>query len=350
MEKTLRYITEKTAALIITHENRRYLTGFPSSLGYLLMTQDGNKLFVDGRYFEAANKKAVDCEVVLMDKLIEQLNNEFASKNIEKLLIETEVSVSVLESLKRKLGVKVTASSALTNKLHTLRSVKKRDEINSIVSAQRIAEKAYYDVLDFIKVGKTEKEIAAFLEYRMKLHGAEKIAFETIAVSGKNSSMPHGVPTDKKVENGDFITLDFGAVINGYCSDMTRTVAVGFASDEMKWVYSTVLEAQQKVIDTVKAGVFCSGADNAARSVIEAAGYGEYFSHSTGHGVGLEIHEMPTLSKKATDVKLRAGQIVTDEPGIYLPEKFGVRIEDMLLVQKNGCKNLTKAEKHLIIL
>lgn len=350
MEKTLRYITDKTAALIITHENRRYLTGFPSSLGYLLMTQDGNKLFVDGRYFEAASKKAVNCEIVLMDKLIEQLNNEFKSKNIDKLLVETEISVSVFESLKRRLNVKVTASKPLTNKLYMLRSVKKRDEVNCIVSAQRIAEKAFEDALDFIKVGKTEREIAAFLEYRMKLYGAEKIAFETIAVSGKNSSMPHGVPTDKKVENGDFITLDFGSVINGYRSDMTRTVAVGFATDEMNQVYNTVLQAQQKVIETVSAGVLCADADNAARGVIEAAGYGEYFNHSTGHGVGLEIHEMPTLSQKAGSVKLRAGQIVTDEPGIYLPEKFGVRIEDMLLVQKNGCKNLTKAEKHLIIL
>ncbi len=350
MEKTLRYITEKTAVLIITYENRRYLTGFPSSLGYLLMTKNGNKLFVDGRYFEAALNKAVNCEVVLMDKLIEQLNNEFLKQGIEKILVESENSVSVFENLKRKLNVKVIASKPLTNKLYTLRSVKKRDEINSIIAAQRIAEKAFEDVLDFIETGKSEREIAAFLEYRMKLYGAEKIAFETIAVSGKNSSMPHGVPTDKKVESGDFITLDFGAVINGYCSDMTRTVAVGFATDEMKEVYSTVLEAQQKVIETVSAGVLCSDADKAARSIIEAAGYGEYFNHSTGHGVGLEIHEMPTLSKTAGDNKLRAGQIVTDEPGIYLPGKFGVRIEDMLLIQKNNCKNLTKAEKHLIIL
>lgn len=350
MQNTLRYITEKTAVLIITHENRRYLTGFPSSLGYLLMTKNGNKLFVDGRYFEAAENTAVNCEVVLMDKLIEQLNTEFADQGIEKLLIETENSVSVYESLKRKLNVKVTPSTPLTGKLQTLRSIKKRDEISSIIAAQRIAEKAFDDVLDFIKTGKTEREIAAFLEYRMKLYGAEKIAFETIAVSGKNSSMPHGVPTDKKIENGDFITLDFGAVINGYCSDMTRTVAVGFASDEMKRVYDTVLAAQQKVIETVSAGVVCSDADRAARSVIEEAGYGDFFTHSTGHGVGLEIHETPTLSKNAVDIKLRAGQIVTDEPGIYIPNKFGVRIEDMLLVQKNGCKNLTKAPKHLIIL
>ena len=347
---TLRYINSKTAALIITEENRRYLTGFPSSLGYLLMSEKGNALFVDGRYFEAAQKKAVNCRVVLMDKLIEQLNDEITQQGIEKILIETENSVLAFESLKKKLNAKVSASAPLSAKLKTLRSVKKRDEINSITQAQRIAEKAYADVLDFIKVGRTEREIAAFLEYRMKLYGAEKIAFETIAISGKNTSMPHGVPTDKKVESGDFVTMDFGAVINGYCSDMTRTVAVGFATDEMKQVYATVLKAQLAAESKTKAGVLCREVDAAARDIIASASYGEYFCHSTGHGVGLEIHEMPTLSPKAGELKLRAGQLVTDEPGIYLPEKFGVRIEDMLLIQKNGCKNLTKAAKDLIIL
>ena len=350
MDKTLRYVTDKTAALIITHENRRYLTGFPSSLGYLLMTKEGNKLFVDGRYFEAANNRAVDCDVVLMDDLTEQLNREITNQGIEKILIETENNISVYKGLRKKLSAKITASKPLSDKLKTLRSVKKRDEITCIAEAQRIAEKAFDDALGFIKTGKSEREIAAFLEYRMKLYGSEKAAFETIAVSGKNSSQPHGVPTDKKVENGDFVTMDFGAVVNGYCSDMTRTVAVGFATDEMKEVYGTVLAAQQRVIETVSAGVLCVDADYAARSVIEAAGYGEFFCHSTGHGVGLEIHEAPYLSLKAGKTKLRAGQVVTDEPGIYLPDKFGVRIEDMLLVQKNGCKNLTKAAKDLIIL
>ena len=347
---TLRYINSKTAALIITEENRRYLTGFVSSLGYLLMTEKGNTLFVDGRYFEAAQKKAVNCEVVLMDRLTAQLNEEMGKQGVEKLLIETENTVSAANSLKKNLSAKVTPSKPLSGKLKTLRSVKKRDEVNSIIEAQRIAEKAYADVLDFIKVGKTEREIAAFLEYRMKLYGAEKIAFETIAISGKNTSMPHGVPTDKKVESGDFVTMDFGAVINGYCSDMTRTVAVGFATDEMKQVYETVLQAQKAAESAAKAGVFCRDVDAAARDIISSAGYGEYFCHSTGHGVGLEIHEMPALSPKAGELKLRAGQVVTDEPGIYLPEKFGVRIEDMLLIQKNGCKNLTKAAKDLIIL
>lgn len=350
MKKTLRYVTDTTAALIITPENRRYLTGFESSLGYLLMTKNGSILFVDGRYFEAAVNRATNCEVVLLEKLTEQLNAECQRLGINKIIIETENEISLFEHLKKNLNTKVTPSKSLSDKLVTMRSVKKRDEVASIVAAQRIAEKAYDDVLNFIKVGITEREIAAFLEYKMKLYGCEKTAFETIVVSGKNSSQPHGVPTDKKVENGDFITLDFGAVINGYCSDMTRTVAVGFATDEMRRVYNTVLSAQNKVVETVSAGVLCSDVDRAAREIIEAAGYGKFFSHSTGHGVGLQIHEKPTLSPKSGDIKLRVGQVVTDEPGIYMPGKFGVRIEDMLLVQKNGCKNLTKATKDLIIL
>lgn len=350
MNKTLRYITDTTAVLIYTPVNRRYLTGFPSSLGYLLMTSAGNKLFVDGRYFEAAKKKAVDTEVVLFKKIIPELNDELKKQGIKKLLIETEVEYSFYAALKAKLEVKVTPSGALSDKLLSLRSVKRKEETDSVIAAQRIAEKAFDDILQFIKVGVTEKEIAALLEYKMKQYGAEGIAFETIAVSGANSSLPHGVPTEKRVEEGDFVTMDFGAVINGYCSDMTRTVAVGHATDEMIKVYNTVLAANENVIRIVKAGTVCKDADAAARDIITGAGFGEFFGHSTGHGVGLMIHERPNLSPTAENIKLRSGQIVTDEPGIYIPGKFGVRIEDMLLVRKNDCKNLTKAPKQLIIL
>lgn len=347
---TLRYITDKTSVLIYTPTNRRYLTGFSSTLGYLLMTINGNTLFVDSRYFEAATKKTVNAKVVLIGSFISELNTELEKQGVEKLLIETENDIAFYNALKSKLKVKVVPSQPLSDRLTVLRSVKKKEEVDSIVAAQQIAEKAFDDVLSFIKEGKTEKEIAAFLEYRMKLYGAEGIAFETIAVSGANSSLPHGVPSEKPVSSGDFITMDFGATVNGYCSDMTRTVAVGHITDEMEKVYNTVLEAQMKVIDTVRAGVRCVDADAAAREVIVSNGYGEFFGHGTGHGVGLEIHEKPSLSPKAGEVKLRAGQIITDEPGIYLPEKFGVRIEDMLYIRKNGCKNLTKAPKHLIIL
>ena len=350
MNGTLRYVNDSTAVLIFTPVNRRYLTGFQSSLGYLLMTSGGNRLIVDGRYFEAASKKAVGAEVVLMEKLYSQLGAYLKEAGVKKLLIETENSVAFYQSLKSALEVKVIPSSALSARLLSMRSVKRREEVGCITAAQRIAEKAFEDILGFIKPGVTERQTAALLEYRMKQYGAEGIAFETIAVSGKNSSLPHGVPTDKPIENGDFVTMDFGAEVNGYKSDMTRTVAVGYATDEMEEVYATVLAAQEKVIETVKAGITGKDADAAARSIIEAKGFGAYFSHSTGHGVGLEIHEKPNLSASSDGIRLRAGQVVTDEPGIYLPEKFGVRIEDMLLVRKNDCKNLTKAPKQLIIL
>ena len=231
-----------------------------------------------------------------------------------------------------------------------MRSVKTKWEVENIITAQRIAEKAFDDILDFIKVGATEKQIAATLEYKMMCYGAEKPAFDSVVVSGANSSMPHGVPSDKKIEKGDFITMDFGAMYNGYCSDMTRTVCVGFATDEMKTVYNTVLAAQKASEKLVAAGAEGYLVDKGAREVIENAGYGEYFGHATGHGIGLFVHERPTVSPKIKNIKLKTGQIISNEPGIYLPKKFGVRIEDMLFVKKNGCKNLTNSPKDLIIL
>lgn len=346
----LRYVNEKNAVLIFTPTNRRYITGFNSSLGYLLLTQDENILFVDGRYFEAALKNATNVSVVLTKNIIEQINSVIKDKSIEKLFIEVENNISLYYELKKKLNVKVVPSEALSNRICQMRSIKTKCEIESILSAQRIAEKAYCDTLEFIKTGVSEREIAAFLEYRMKMYGSEAEAFDTIAVSGPNSSLPHGVPTDRRVCDGDFITMDFGAKINGYCSDMTRTVAVGYATDEMQEVYATVLSAQKNVEEAVKAGMLCSEVDALARSVIISAGYGANFTHSTGHGIGLEVHEIPTISPRNTTSKLRAGQVVSNEPGIYLTGKFGVRIEDMLLITKSGCKNLTNSEKHLIIL
>ncbi len=346
----LRYVTSTTAVLVSTPENRRYLSGFQSSLGYLLLTQNGNKLFVDGRYIEAAKNNAVGVEVVLLKQFLSQLNAELSAQKVSKLLIENEVPFSFFNLLKKNLSVKVVPSKSLSDRLLTLRSVKKREELESITAAQRIAEKAFLETLNFIKTGVTEKQIAAFLNYQMALLGSEKEAFETIAISGCNTSLPHGVPTDKPVLNGEFVTMDFGAVINGYASDMTRTVAVGGVTEEMHKVYNTVLLAQSAAEKAVCAGALCNSVDSAARNVITNAGYGEYFTHSTGHGVGLEIHEKPTLSPQNKAEKLRAGQVVTNEPGIYIPANFGVRIEDMLYVRKNDCKNLTKAPKHLIIL
>ena len=204
-------------------------------------------------------------------------------------------------------------------------------------------------MLPFIRPGVTEKEVAARLQYLMLLHGAEKMSFDPIVVSGENGAMPHGVPGEKKIQAGEFVTMDFGCVAEGYCSDMTRTVAVGFVTEEMGQVYETVLKAQQAGIAATRAGVSAKSVDLAARKVISDAGYGQYFSHSYGHGVGVEIHEKPNVSP-ANDMLLPAGAVTSAEPGIYLPGRFGVRIENVVVVTENGCIDLAEAPKELLIL
>jgi len=349
IESIKNLIAEDTAVLIYTPVSRLYLSGFESSLGYLFITKEKTVLFVDGRYIEAAQKGVnSDIEVRLFTKLSEQVK-EFLGEKIKKLLVETSDTVADVRGFERLFGVEVLPSDELEGTLRTLRLIKNDYEIDCIIKAQQMAEKAFDEILGFIRPGVTEIEIAAELEYRMKLAGSECVSFETIAVCGEKSSMPHGVPGDKVVKSGDFITMDFGAVYKGYHSDMTRTVAVGYATDEMKKVYDIVLSANLAAIEKVQEGAKASEVDLAARDIITKAGYGKEFSHSTGHGVGLEIHEAPTVSFKNETI-LKAGQVITIEPGIYLPGKFGVRTEDMVVVTKNGCNNLTKAEKKLIII
>lgn len=338
-------------ALIISPENRRYFTGFESSDGFLIVSSDHSVFITDGRYIEAAKNRISNCEVKLLGKTYPQISETLAEMNCKHLLVEsTRMTVSTYNSLKGVLkSTTVSTDSTLDAIINSIRSIKSENEIESVKKAQKIAEDAFQHILKFIKVGVTEKEIALELDFFMLRNGGEALSFETIAVSGKNSSMPHGVPSHKKIENGDFITMDFGTVINGYHSDMTRTIAVGFATDEMKIVYDTVLKAQQNCLENIKAGVSCKDGDMFARKIINDSGYGKYFIHSTGHGVGVEIHEFPNLSP-ASDSILKKGNLVTVEPGIYIPGKFGVRIEDMALVTENGCCNLTNAPKDLIIL
>lgn len=338
------------AALIFTPVGRQYISGFCSSLGYLFITQDASVLFVDGRYIEAAETKvSKDITVLLITDLAKQVKSLLKENNIKTLITETSVTVSDIKDFEKLFGTAVCPSQSLEEKLKSLRLVKSENEIECILKAQQIAEMAFDDILNFIRPGVTENEIAARLEYVMKVAGSEEPSFSTIAVTGQKTSMPHGTPSDIKVKTGDFITMDFGAVYGGYHSDMTRTIAVGSVTDEMKMVYNTVLKANIKALEAVKAGITAAEVDLAARNVIKAAGYGEYFTHSTGHGVGLDIHEAPTVSFKNTSPLLE-GAIITIEPGIYIKGKFGVRIEDMVIVTKNGCNNLTKAPKSLIII
>jgi Xaa-Pro aminopeptidase len=230
-----------------------------------------------------------------------------------------------------------------------LREVKEQAEVDCIVAAQRIAEQALEKLLPFIKPGAVENELAAELEHQMRVLGSTGVSFPTILVSGAKSSLPHGTPGDKKIEYGDFVTIDFGAMVGGYHSDMTRTFAVGTATDEMKKVYDTVLRAQLAGIEALEVGVPGCQVDKAARDIIEQAGYGKYFGHGLGHSLGLNIHESPRASK-AWPHPFKEGNIITIEPGIYLPGKFGVRIEDMVYLSPEGKKNLTKAPKELLIL
>ena len=336
-------------ALIFTEQNRFYLTGFASSYGILLVLKNSAYLLIDGRYFEAAQNSVSTAQVVLLNKPLRQISEIAKQNKITKIFTETEISVSQLRSFEQCDGVLVEPSNKLTDTILVSRSVKTETEIECILGAQRIAEKALERTLPKIQAGITEKQIAAELEYQMKLLGADGISFETIAISGKNTSMPHGVPTDKKVQNGEFITLDFGAIYKGYHSDMTRTLALGNVSEKMKNIYNIVLSSNIESINSVKAGISAKDVDKVARNVISDAGFGEMFVHSTGHGVGIDIHELPNISFKNTDC-LKKNQIITIEPGIYIPNEFGVRIEDMVVVNDDSCRNLTNFEKSLIII
>lgn len=337
------------AYLIISPENRRYLTGFPSTAGYLMITKSEAVFLADSRYIEAAQNCIRDCECVLLTDFSAQLGGYIEKFNVEKLFLEGEsLSVSSAESIKKICRRECDFTKA-DKEISALRRIKSEEEKNKILKAQSVAENAFENVLGFIKEGVTEREIALTLDFFMLRNGAEAVSFETIAVSGRNSSMPHGVPSDKKIEKGDFITMDFGAVVDGYHSDMTRTVAVGEVSSKQAEVYETVLSAQKNCLGILRSGVSCKDADAAARDIIRNAGYGEFFGHGTGHGVGIEIHEAPTLNPRSGEI-LKKGDIVTVEPGIYLPSEFGVRIEDMAYITENGCENLTKSPKNLIIL
>ena len=351
LQRELKKLGDNYAALIISPENRRYFTSFPSSDGFLIVNADRAIFITDGRYIEAAEKQAKNCEVMLQNRIFPQIAEILEGMKCDHLLVEaSRMTLDFYNSLKGSAkNIAIQTDTYLDSLINSLRSVKTKKELECIKAAQKITDGAFAHICKFIKEGVTEREIGLELDFYMLSHGGEALSFETIAVSGANTSMPHGVPGDKKVQNGDFITMDFGTVVDGYHSDMTRTVALGFATDEMKKVYETVLKAQTACINGLRAGLTGIEGDALSRDVIENKGFGEYFTHSTGHGVGIEIHEYPNLNK-ANDVPLVPGQIVTVEPGIYVPGKFGVRIEDMVFITENGCEDLTHSPKELIIL
>ena len=338
------------AMLLTSEANCYYATGFMGE-GIALVTRRGSWYFTDSRYTEAADKAIGNAAVireVSREKPFSVLINEaLAEAGAEKAGFEEQrMTVAEHAVYSEKLHCTLTPASSLMTEL---RGSKDEEELSCMTAAQRIAEGALEQILKEIRPGMTEKEIAARLNYLMVSAGAEKTSFDTIVASGPNGSMPHAVPGMRKVREGDFITMDFGCVYKGYCSDMTRTVALGRPSDEMRNVYDIVLQAQLAGIAAAKAGVTGAAIDGAARKVIQDAGYGAYFGHSFGHSLGIDIHEAPNAAP-GNDKPMPDGAVVSAEPGIYLPGKFGVRIEDVMILRSDGAQVITKAPKALLVL
>lgn len=339
------------AALIFSVYNRRYFTGFESSDGILLVTKDAACFLTDFRYIEAARAQVKDCEILMLENQKKQLTELCSRYNVKTACFEArEMPFAEVQALKTSLPeVKFDESNSLSDIIEQLRMIKTADEVEEIVKAQAITDASFKHILEFIKPGVSERDLAIEIEFFMKKSGAKGPSFDLIVVSGENSSLPHGVPGDRKLQKGDFVTIDIGDIVGGYCSDMTRTVALGAVTDEMKKVYDTVLKAQLAALEAVKPGVICSDIDKVARDIIYDAGYTGCFGHGLGHSVGLQIHENPRFSP-ACSVTTRAGMIMTVEPGIYLAGRFGVRIEDLVLITEDGCRDFTKSPKELIIL
>ncbi len=339
------------AALITSTVNRYYLTGMRSTAGHLLVTRDGGYAIFDFRYIEAARKAVKDCEVILQDKLEEQLAELANKHNVRRLALEiTYQTVGEMNHFKEIFPeAEILTDDRVDKAILELRKIKDETELDAIRKAQSITDKSFSEMLSFIKAGMTERQIAAELEYRLKKNGADGLAFDTICVAGPNSSMPHGVPGDRPVQAGDFLTMDFGAAYAGYCSDMTRTVAIGHVTEEMEKVYDLVLKAQLASIAKIAPGVPCVEVDAAARDMIYGAGYEGCFGHGTGHSLGIQIHEEPRFSS-ISKADCEAGIVMSVEPGVYLSGRFGCRIEDIVVITENGCEDLTHSPKELIIL
>lgn len=353
IQRLLEGLPEGIDGVLITSEvGRAYFTGMRSSAGTALLLKGAESYFIiDFRYIEKARRVVQDCQVILQGKLFEQLRELCVQHHVKKLAIESDyLTVSDYMRYKKSLPeVALVMETRVNQLMREMRAVKSPLELESIQAAQKITDDAFTHICGYIKAGMTDRQVAGELLDFTYRHGSEGPSFDYIVVSGKNSSMPHGVPTDKIIQPGDFITMDFGCKINGYCSDMTRTVAVGQVSEEQKRVYDIVLKANEAAIRAVREGVPCKAVDAAARELIAKEGYGDCFGHSTGHSVGLEIHESPAFSG-LDETLCQPGMVITVEPGIYLDGRFGVRIEDMVCVTKEGCLDLTASTKELLVL
>ena len=337
------------AMMITSQSGERYALGFHGE-GLLLVTRDGARYSTDGRYIEAAREKITGAEVVLATPEKGHLafvKEYIEAKNLHNIGFESgAMTVDGHRKYEQALpGILVPAQKLLDD----LRASKDQGELALMRQAQEITDEAFKAILNFIRPNMTEREIAARLVYELMSRGGDKVSFDPIVAAGSNGSRPHSVPGDQVADTGMFITMDFGCKVEGYCSDMTRTVALGSPTQEMEAVYNAVLAAQRAGINAARAGVTGQEIDEAARRVLREAGYGEYFSHSFGHSLGVDIHESPNAGSKETR-PMPVGAVISAEPGVYIPGKFGVRIEDVLILNENGCEDSTRSPKDLIVL
>lgn len=336
------------AVLISNGNNMRYVSGFAGETGYLYISNKHHIVITDFRYTYQAEAEAKGYEIVTIGSggYEEAINDILRTDNVKRLGFESkDMLYSKYEEFTDKLNVDELIP--IKDEITSLRKIKTHKEQEYIRQAESIGDKVFTEILTYIKPGMTELDVAARIEYLLKVYGGERLSFSAIVASGVNSSMPHAVPSNKKIEIGDFLTMDFGCVYEGYCSDMTRTIVIGKASDKQKEIYNIVLEAQLAALDVIKAGLKGRDVDKVARDIIYNAGYEGCFGHGLGHSVGLFIHEDPRLSP-SEEQTIEAGMIETVEPGIYVRGFGGVRIEDLVLVTEDGHINYTKSDKSLI--
>ena len=333
------------AILICKPENIRYISGFTGTTGYVIITKTDAQFITDFRYLEQAQKECVGFSIIEIsnrEALIDLIKNLHPSS----LGVEEEF-FTYGDATALQLNIKSTSLVKLRGALTKIRSIKEEGELKLIEKAARIGDKAFEHILNFIKPGISEIDISIELDFYMRKSGSSGASFDFIVASGTRSSLPHGVASKKIIEKGDFVTLDFGCIYDGYCSDMTRTVVVGKANDRQREIYSLVLKAQETALQAVKPGISGIELDSIARGIISSEGYGNYFGHGLGHGAGLEIHELPNINSRG-DVRMESGMVITIEPGIYIPGFGGVRIEDLVFVTEGGHNVVSKTSKELI--
>ena len=349
LDKYLSLLNGEVDGLLLTSRySRHYGAEFDIAEGAAIVTKNGCRYFTDSRYIESAQRDLKGFEVldVAGHGYMKRLNDAIADFGVTALGYEENyLTVAEWMAYEKHLNAKLVPYN---KEIYGFRAVKEEWELDLMRKAQAIADKAFSEVLGKIKVGMSELELQAELIYCMYKNGAHGLSFDPIVVSGPNSSLPHGVAGERKIQAGDFVTMDFGVLYYGYCSDMTRTVAVGYVTEEMEKIYNTVLEAQLAGIAVSKAGVRGCDVDAAARKVISDAGYGDYFGHGYGHSLGMEIHESPSPNGR-NEEPMPVGAVCSAEPGIYLPGRFGVRIEDVVIFKEDGCENITFSPKNLII-